>query len=131
MKHAITMVGIATLLVVIAPAVHAKSTKTPTAQLSEDDLLQQGEAKMQDGDFKGAVEAYDRVLQLNSQDVHAYVGRGKARFELNDKLGAIDDLTSAIQLNPNDAGVYRDRGGIYMILGKKRQQQRIYSKRPR
>ncbi len=119
MKHAITIIGIATLLAGMAPA-YAKSTKAPTAQTSEEDLFQQGEVKMQNEDFKGALDDYNRALQLNSQDVHAYVSRGMARFELKDKQGAIDDLTQAIELNPNDAEVYRKRGGIYMILGNKK-----------
>lgn len=119
MKHSITILVVATLLAGATPAVYAQPTQTLFAQ-SQVDLSLQGEAKLESGDYKGAIEAYNQVLQLNASNTSAYVNRGMARFELGDKKGAINDFTQALQLNPNDASVYRKRGGVYIILGKKK-----------
>lgn len=120
MKHAITILGVATVLAGVTPAVYAQPTQTLLAQSRVLDLSQQGEAKLESGDYKGALEAYNQALQVNANDINAYINRGMARFELGDKKGAINDFTQALQLNPNDANVYRKRGGIYLILGKKK-----------
>lgn len=120
MKHAITILGVATLLAGAVPAVYAQSTQTQDIQTRADDLFQQGEAKRQSGDFKGAVKIYNQVLQLDATNTSAYVSRGIARFELRDKQGAIDDFTQALQLNGNDAEVYRKRGSVYLTLGNKK-----------
>lgn len=120
MKQALTILGIATLLAGVTPAVDAQPKQTLLAQSQTYDLSQQGEDKLKNGDYEGAVKVYNQVLQLNPKDNHAYVNRGMARFELGDKHGAVDDFTQALQLNPNDAEAYRQRGGVYLTLGDKK-----------
>lgn len=120
MKRAITILGVAALLFGVAPAIYAQSTQ-PSLDLDKAyDLFRQGEAKLQSGDYRGAVAAYNQVLRLDAANINAYISRGVARFGLGDKQGAIKDFTQAIELNANDADVYRKRGGVYMTLGNKR-----------
>jgi len=120
MKHAITVLGIATLLVGLAPDIYAQPAPTDAALDRASNLFQQGEAKLQSGDYQGALEDYNQALRLDNTNNNAYVSRGMVRFHLGDKQGAIDDFTKAIELNANDADVYRKRGGVYMTTGNKR-----------
>lgn len=122
MKHAIIILGVATLLAGVAPAVHAQSSTQPplSIQNQEFDLSQQGEDKLKNGDYEGALKIYNQVLQLNAKDDKAYVNRGLARFNLGNKSGAMEDFDQALELNPNNAEAYRQRGGLYLIMGDKR-----------
>lgn len=120
MKHAVVILGVAALLTGVAPAIYAQPTQSPSALDRADNLFQQGEAKLQDGDYKGALEIYNEVLKLDTTNSGAYVSRGVARFGLGDKQGAIRDFTQALQLDANNADIYRKRGGVYMVIGDKR-----------
>ncbi len=118
MKHAITILGVATLLVGVAPAVYAQPANTLLAQKDEN-IYQQAADKLKSGDYRGALAAYNQVLQIDANDADAYVNRGIARFQLGDKHGAIDDFNQALSLNPSDAEAYSQRGGVYLIMGDK------------
>jgi Tfp pilus assembly protein PilF len=120
MKNAITILGVITLLTGFAPDIYAQPTQ-PSLDLDKAyDLFRQGEAKLQSGDYREAIEDYNQVLKLDVANTDAYVSRGVARFGLGDKQGAIDDFTKALQLDANNADVYRKRGGVYMTVGNKR-----------
>jgi len=119
MKHAITVLGVATLLAGVAPAIYAQPTTTILAR-NQESLSQQAADKLKSGDYKGALEAYNQVLQLDANDTDAYVSRGIARFNLGDRRGAIEDFTHALSLNPNNSEAYSQRGGVYLIMGNKR-----------
>jgi len=118
MKHAITILGVATLLAGVAPAVYAQPANTLLAQKDEN-IYQQAADKLKSGDYKGALAAYNQVLQIDANDADAYVNRGIARFQLGDRHGAIDDFNQALSLNPSDAEAYNQRGGVYLIMGDK------------
>lgn len=58
----------------------------------------QGEAKYKQGDYQGAVAAYDRALQINPNLGGAYLSRGMTRAQGGDKPGAIADFQKAADL---------------------------------
>ena len=120
MKHTITILGAATLIAGVNPAVNASPIQTLLPQNWTKDLSQQEGAKLESGEYLRAIETYNQALQLNASDASAYVGRGRARFALGDKQGAIEDFTQALRINPSDASVYRLRGGVYLVLGKEK-----------
>ncbi len=126
MKHAVTILGVATLLAGVTPAVYAQPTQPLLIQGQTYELSQQGESKLRSGDYQGALKAYNQVLQLNPNDDTAYVNRGTARFELGDKHGAMDDFTQAVELNPKNAEAYRQRGGLYLIMGNKKKSRQDF-----
>jgi tetratricopeptide (TPR) repeat protein len=63
-----------------------------------EELNQQGVTKLQQGDFWGAIEAFNQILERNKNDAKALVCRGLAYRQLADNLKAIADLERAVQL---------------------------------
>jgi ATP-binding cassette, subfamily C, bacterial len=82
---------------------------------------QQGLSRMTMGDRLGAIEHFDRSLQLKPQQAKAHFSRGLARFTIQDHAGAIADLSEALQLDPQNSEVHLSRGLLYRRLGKLRQ----------
>ncbi|OHB69399.1 MAG: hypothetical protein A2W23_01505 [Planctomycetes bacterium RBG_16_43_13] len=71
---------------------------------------------------------YDKVIQLNPNDVEAYCNRAIARYEFGDYAGALVDFSKAIQLNPNYAEAYCKRGNANRELGRYKDAITDYSK---
>ena len=61
-------------------------------------------------DYKGAIEDYTKVIEINPNYAIAYYNRGISKAELKDHNGAISDYTKAIDINPNYAKAYYNRG---------------------
>jgi serine/threonine-protein kinase len=73
-------------------------TQTPTVQATAEDYRHQGMDKLQKGDFQGALENFNQVLQLNSNDATAFACRGFAYRRLGDNQRAYEDLQQAAKL---------------------------------
>jgi tetratricopeptide (TPR) repeat protein len=62
-------------------------------------------------DYRGAVEAFTRAIELHPTLARAYEARGTLYWrELNEHHNAIADCTRAIELNPRLANAYLNRG---------------------
>ncbi|MEI2579884.1 tetratricopeptide repeat-containing serine protease family protein [Scytonema sp. PRP1] len=71
-----------------------------------------GSVRYEQGDSRGAIEAYTQVLQRNpdkSEAFFAYFNQGNIRFQQGDYQGALEDYTAAIQKNPDAAIAYNNR----------------------
>lgn len=99
------------------PTFIASPTASSAAQMSAEDLSDRGNVKYEKKDYKGAIEDYDRAIQLKPNYVEAYVDRGWAKGDSGDNPGAIADYTKAIELNPNYADAYNGRGDAKSNLG--------------
>ncbi|MBW4511822.1 MAG: hypothetical protein KME64_35770 [Scytonematopsis contorta HA4267-MV1] len=69
-KQALTILGITTLLGGLTVKVYAQSAqpnieKSPTERTSLQQFYNQGVQKLAQGNFNGAVEDFDKILQLN------------------------------------------------------------------
>ena len=62
------------------------------------------------GEYKKAIKAYDRVIELDSDFADAYYNRGVAKVRLKEFREAIEDFDKAIALNPKDILCYLNRG---------------------
>ena len=69
-----------------------------------------GDSRRYAGDYQGALEDYNRAIQLNLSHPSLYNNRGTVRYKLGDYGGALEDYNWAIQLNPYWAGAYYNRG---------------------
>ncbi|MFC1745850.1 tetratricopeptide repeat protein [Candidatus Riflebacteria bacterium] len=69
------------------------------------------------GDFKKAVEFYDRANALNLKHVAAYNKLGLAFEKKGEELKAVEYFSRAITLNPNKPSAYKNRGKIYEKMG--------------
>ena len=68
--------------------------------LCAEDFDELGRNKAKERDFEGAIENFDRAININPDYANAYNNRANVRHELGDEAGAIEDYTKAIWLNP-------------------------------
>ena len=76
---------------------------------SSKDFARRAQAKMDLGDFKGAIEDFSSVIRLQPEYeilYQAHFGRGYAKFQSGDFQGAKTDFDRAIRIYPNDADVF-------------------------
>ena len=78
-------------------------------------VFQQGNFLLMIGQTDRAIEAYSRVIELNSNNPNAYNNRGVAYSARGDFDRTIEDYTRAIELNPDYAVAYNNRGGVYYL----------------
>jgi len=62
------------------------------------------------GDRRGALDAYDRAVDLAPRLADLRLDRGGARIDMNDLEGALDDFEEAVRLAPNNARARYQRG---------------------
>jgi tetratricopeptide (TPR) repeat protein len=85
---------------------------------SQQTLYQEGLNKYAAGNYEGAVEDLNQVIQSDPQNALAYNKRGDAYYRLGDYEQAQADSSQAIVLNPQDGNAYFDRGFAFSELGK-------------
>lgn len=66
--------------------------------------INRGVAKDDRGDYKGAIEDYDKAISINPGFLQAYINRGGAKAKLADYKGAVKDYDKAISIDPNWGG---------------------------
>ena len=87
-----------------------KKSKNPN------DYFNNGLAKAQANEFKGAIIDFNMSIELNPQFSEAYYNRGSAKFRLQDNKGAIEDFNKAITINPTFTQAYYNRGVVKFQL---------------
>ncbi|MFW5687305.1 MAG: tetratricopeptide repeat protein [Bacteroidota bacterium] len=73
------------------------------------DFARMARAKMELGDYKGAIEDFSSIIRLQPDYemlYQAYFGRGYAKFQSGDYKDAKTDFDRAIKIYPNDAEVF-------------------------
>ncbi|HEY9730841.1 MAG TPA: tetratricopeptide repeat protein [Drouetiella sp.] len=60
-----------------------------------------GDMKLSDGDFTGALDEYDKALQVNPRNAMAYYGRGRVRLATSNYTEARVDLNKALNIDSN------------------------------
>jgi tetratricopeptide (TPR) repeat protein len=80
--------------------------------------VNRGVLKGEQKDYSGAIDDYNKAIELNPGDAKAYNLRGIEKNWQKDHSGAIDDFSKAIELNPGDAKAYDSRGTAKMGGGK-------------
>ncbi len=110
-KQLITILGISTLLGGIPATVYAQAPlprvqKIPVDKTSLQQFYNQGVQKLAQGNFNGAVEDFDKVLQLNPRYYEGYCLRGLAKAQLQDFQAALADYNQAIKLDSRHVDAY-------------------------
>jgi tetratricopeptide (TPR) repeat protein len=90
-------------------------------ELSATDWLEKGLKFYESGNFKKALNPFNKAIQLNPQYAEAYIGRGAAYADLGNFRQAIDDFNKAIKLKPQAIVSYSHRGHAYYWLGNYQQ----------
>jgi tetratricopeptide (TPR) repeat protein len=72
--------------------------------------FEDGMARHQTGDFRGAAESYGKAIEIDPKFAEAFYFRGNAYSALNDAKGAISEYTKAIRIEPKFADALLNRG---------------------
>lgn len=80
------------------------------SQVKADDYLKQGITLHNQGDYQGAIAAYNQAIEVEPNNANAYISRGNTRRKLGDYQKAIADYDWSIQINPYRANTFYNRG---------------------
>jgi tetratricopeptide (TPR) repeat protein len=69
--------------------------------VSPDSIMADGNRKMNERDFIGAIRDFNRLIRSNPNKVEAYVARAQAKFYMSDYDAARQDAQKAVELKPN------------------------------
>jgi len=83
-----------------------------------DQCLQSGEARLERGDYEGAIGDFDRAASLEPGNAMAYSMRAFAYNAKGDCDRAIEDFGRAIYILPEDATLLYMRGTLYANQGR-------------
>ncbi|MBW4672689.1 MAG: tetratricopeptide repeat protein [Desmonostoc geniculatum HA4340-LM1] len=106
----IISVGIAASIIGVAVFLRFCSY-SPEIQINN--LLTQGQDKLDRRDYQGASEDYTQVIQIAPKNAVAYIQRGHAQYYIQKYQAAIDDYNTAIRLSPDSADTYEALGFVY------------------
>jgi tetratricopeptide (TPR) repeat protein len=80
--------------------------------------LERAFQRMEGGFYKGALEDYDRALEIQPKDPEIWLNRGHVREKLDDLKGAYSDYTKAIELNEKFEKAWLNRGNVLSKQGR-------------
>jgi len=76
----------------------------------------QGNDRLKQGDYPGAIEALTKTIERDPINFGAYLNRGVAYANLKEFDKAIADYSRAIEIVPGFGRAYHDRGHVYAAL---------------
>ena len=111
------------LLWILSPLVAQNGNEEPVVNETNPQALayvEQGKAKYQAGDYRSAVVAYNKALELHEGLVEAYFQRASAKNLLRDFEGALRDYNKVINLDSLHVYAYYYRSLLKHQLGFQR-----------
>jgi len=82
-----------------------------------EEWFDKGYKRYQEGDLKGAVEAYTEAIILKPEEIRSYFNRGIVYIKMGKHDKALDDYNKVIILNLDYAKAYNNRGWAYFKKG--------------
>lgn len=79
-------------------------------------------------DTKGAVEAYKKIIDINSNNVFAYKKIGFLEMNLGNYVQALQAINKSLELDSLDAMTYNNKGYLYYLNKKYKEAILEYSK---
>ena len=70
-------------------------------------------------DYKGAMQDFSKLIELNPKNESAYNSRGLVKLKLHDPKGAMEDFSTAIELAPDFGSAYYNKGMLELNSGLK------------
>jgi tetratricopeptide (TPR) repeat protein len=122
------------MAVLAAKSVEIKTTgehKNLTSQgnqTSADTEIEKGNQRYFAGDFVGAIESYEKAIEIKPDHHIAWGNRGLGLSNLGRNEEAIASYDRASQINPNYYDVWFNRGNILYNLGRKEEALASYNR---
>ena len=79
-------------------------------------LYNEGNSLLKAGNYKGAIENYDKALAIE-KDYRIYYQKGVAQKKARDLKGAMKSFDDCIKMKSDFAGAYNALGGVYFQEG--------------
>jgi tetratricopeptide (TPR) repeat protein len=120
-------IGMGAMMMLVTPNAIAKNSvesthPVSTISLSVARVRRQGVSgnyftsaaqKYQQGDYQGALNDYNRAIQINPRNANAYYNRGLLKAtKFQDPQGALADYDRAIKIKPAYDAAYNNRGNL-------------------
>ncbi|MEK7487582.1 MAG: protein kinase, partial [Planctomycetota bacterium] len=80
------------------------------------DYFENGNRKIQQGDYSGALKEYTMAIQIDPNRAEIFNNRGLVKNILEDLPGAIQDFTQSIRLQPYYVEAYVNRGAAKELM---------------
>jgi len=103
------------LLTLVSAAMLQAAAQGP---VSPDSIMADGNHKISERDFMGAIRDFNRVIRTNPGFTEAYIARAQAKFSLSDFEPAMQDAQKSIELNPNSEEAHFILGEIFLVQQK-------------
>ncbi len=85
------------------------------------ELFQQARQFLKEQDYDGAIDTYQRILNINPAEKKAHAGIAAAYFQLKQYPAAIQHFEELTRLSPADAAPFINIGAIYNRQGEHKQ----------
>src|SRR5438105_15031201 len=96
---------------------NADGASLQAGSADEQEWTDKGNAAAQQGDYEGAVEAFEKAVEINPNDARARYNLALAQQYLGDSELAIAGYRRAIDLDPQLLDAYINLGNLYGELG--------------
>ena len=90
----------------------------PVCALSASEFLTQGNDFYAKGDYKNALDSYNKSIAIDDQNYIAWNNRGNAFFQLNDSENAYQSYHRSIELNANNSLAWNGIGNSLFIMNR-------------
>ncbi len=100
-----------------ARAVLTEKYSAKVNEISAANSMYNAKAKFELKEYRGAIEDFSKVIDLDPTNSIAYAYRGHCKVNLENYKGAIADFSKAVDLRPNFDAAYVDRGSAKLFSG--------------
>jgi len=107
------------LMILLIAMGSCKSGGQLTGNEDEYELLKKGYNRISVKDYKGGIQIFTKITEMNPDNAEAVAYRGLCKYHLKDFEGAIRDYNRALEIQPGYAEVYDLRGIAKGELGDK------------
>ena len=94
-----------------------KTTTYGTVPKTANDFYLRGTLRIQNKEYRQAIEDYTKAIELNPKFVDAYLKRCEMRYKMGDNQGVLDDCYQVFKINPNVAKAHYYQGRARYSLG--------------
>jgi Flp pilus assembly protein TadD len=103
-------------IVQAGPAGHDKPAKQQDKTFAQ--WMDRGGLLSTYGNYKAAVQAYEKALALSPNDAEAHFDLGLAWGQMGDYIKALSSIDKAIALSPDEGRYHYGRGWALMLFGR-------------